>query len=241
MSSKNFKRGYPVAVLIALERNQAVLWKIFSDAAKQETIISIDDGKADNKALYSFFESIVNALRPTLKEGVKSIIIASPPRSGYEINLLSHMRAHHSWLIQGTNKASISTINGQATTPTQIATLTSTSAFKALISETTTQETDNIMEILEKRLNTSNNLVLFSLEDSEKAIFSNLPNEKEKPEYLLVTDNYLNDNRQKRRLQRLLQIAANKEVKTRVVNAESPAGIRLNQLGGIVCLSKISQ
>jgi stalled ribosome rescue protein Dom34 len=87
---KNYKRGYPVAILISLEQNQAVIWKIFSHAAKQEPTISIDDGKADTKALYNFFESIVNALRPTLKEGVKSIIIASPPRTGYGLNLLSH-------------------------------------------------------------------------------------------------------------------------------------------------------
>jgi hypothetical protein len=35
-----------------------------------------------------------------------------------------------------------------------------------------------------------------------------------------------------------MQIAANKKVRTRVVDAESPAGKRLGQLGGIVCLAK---
>ncbi len=59
-----------------------------------------------------------------------------------------------------------------------------------------------------------------------------------KPEYLLVTDKYLSDNREKNRLHRLMQIAKNRKVKTRIVNVESPAGLRLTQLGGIVCIAK---
>jgi stalled ribosome rescue protein Dom34 len=35
-----------------------------------------------------------------------------------------------------------------------------------------------------------------------------------------------------------MQIAQNKKVKTRVIDAESNAGKRLTQLGGIVCLAK---
>ena len=239
--TKGYKRGYPVAILISLEQSQAVIWQIFSHAAKQEPTISIDDGKADTKALYNFFESIVNALRPTLKEGVKSIIIASPPRTGYGINLLSHIRAHHAWLMQGANKASISEIAGLASTPTQIANLTSTAAFKQLINTTTAQETENLIEILEKRLNTADHLVLFSLQEAENLILNEQSTGKPKPENLMLTDNYLNASRQKYRLQRLMQIAANKQVKTRIVNGESPAGIRLNQLGGLVCLAKTSQ
>ena len=61
---------------------------------------------------------------------------------------------------------------------------------------------------------------------------------KPKPEYLLLTDDYLSSSRQKNRVQRLMQIAANRGVKTRVINAESTAGKRLTQLGGIVCLAK---
>ena len=94
------------------------------------------------------------------------------------------------------------------------------------------------MEILEKRLNTADHLVLFSLQEAENLILNEQSTGKPKPEYLMLTDNYLNASRQKYRLQRLIQIAANKQVKTRIVNGESPAGIRLNQLGGLVCLAK---
>jgi stalled ribosome rescue protein Dom34 len=116
--------------------------------------------------------------------------------------------------------------------------LTKTAAFKQLISETTAQETENLLEILEKRLSEADNLVLFSLEEAENLILTPQQAGKPKPEYLLLTDNYLSGSRRKNRVQRLLQIAKNKGVKTRVINAESTAGKRLTQLGGLVCLAK---
>jgi stalled ribosome rescue protein Dom34 len=236
---KAYKRGYPVAVLIGIEENQATLWKIFSQAAKQEKTITLNGTRTDQKNLYRFHESIIDTLRPTLKEGIRSIIIASQTKTSYTQELLNHTKAHHSWLIQGPNKATFSEITGSATTPTQIANLTKTPAFKQLITQTTAQETENLIEILEKRLNTTDNLVSFSLEEAENLIFSTQATGKPKPEYLLLTDNYLAKSRQKNRLHRLMQLAANRNVKTRIVNSESTAGIRLNQLGGLVCLAKI--
>ena len=238
MKPKGYKRGYPVAIIAGLEQNQVVLWKIFSHVAKHETTINLEN-RNDTKTLYNFHESIINALRPTLKEGVRSIIIAAPAKTNYSQEFLTHIKAHHTWLLQGPNKASFSEITALASTPTQVANLTSTSAFKQLINETTAQETENLMEILEKRLNTADNLVLFSLEEAENLILSRQTPGKPKPEYLLLTDSYLSGSRQKNRLHRLMQIAQNKQVKTRIVNSESPAGIRLNQLGGLVCLLKL--
>jgi stalled ribosome rescue protein Dom34 len=80
--------------------------------------------------------------------------------------------------------------------------------------------------------------VFFSLEEAENLILKRYKPGRPKPEYLLLTDKYLADTHQKNRLHRLMQIAANKQVKTRIVNAESPAGLRLTQLGGIVCIAK---
>ena len=128
--------------------------------------------------------------------------------------------------------------NGFSQLPTQVAALTKTAAFKQLISETTAQETENLLEILEKRLNAADNMVLFSLQEAENLILEPQAEGKPKPEYLMLTDEYLSKSRQKYRVQRLMQIAANKGVKTRVINAESTAGKRLTQLGGIVCLAK---
>lgn len=241
MSPKAYRRGYPVAILVGIEQTQAVLWKIFSHVAKQEASISLNGSRADSKALYSFHEAIVNALRPTLKEGVRSIIIASPQKTNYGQEFLSHLRGHHAWLFSGTNKATINEITGSAVTPTQVENLTSTQTFKELITQTTTQETENLRELLEKRLNTADQFVLFSLEEAENAVYSPEIVGKPTPEYLLLTNNYLAGNRRRNRVHRLMQIAQNKKIKTRIVSEESPAGVRLNQLGGLVCLLKTQQ
>lgn len=239
-TKKAYKRGYAVAILAGLEKTHAALWKVFSKVVKPEKTLTIVGTRNNPKALYNFHESIINALRPTLKEGVRSIILVSPARTNYAQEFIDHVREHHTWLIQGTNKAAFSEITGSASTLSQVAALTRTKAFRQLICETTAEETENLIEILEKRLNASekNNLVLFSLEEAEALILNQHKTSRPKPEYLLLTDKYLADNRKKNRLHRLMQIATNRKVKTRIVNAESPAGVRLTQLGGIVCIAK---
>jgi stalled ribosome rescue protein Dom34 len=239
-TKKAYKRGYAVAILAGLEKTHAALWKVFSKVVKPEKTLTIVGTRNNPKALYNFHESIINALRPTLKEGVRSIILVSPARTNYAQEFIDHVREHHTWLIQGTNKAAFSEITGSASTLSQVAALTRTKAFRQLICETTAEETENLIEILEKRLNASekNNLVLFSLEEAEALILNQQNTSRPKPEYLLLTDKYLADNRKKNRLHRLMQIATNRKVKTRIVNAESPAGVRLTQLGGIVCIAK---
>jgi stalled ribosome rescue protein Dom34 len=239
MKPKNYKRGYPVAVLVGIELNHAAMWHIFSQVAKQQQTIPLNGDRKDTKALYSFHETIINALRPVLKEGVRSIIVASPPRTNFAQDFLSHIKAHHSWLLQGTNKASISQITGSASSPTQVAALTKTGGFKQLIQENAAEETENLLEILEKRLSKTDNLVLFSLQEAETLILNPQAPGKPQPEYLMLTDDYLASSRQKNRVNRLMMIAAKNGVKTRVIDAESNAGSRITQLGGIVCLAKL--
>ena len=239
MSPKVYRRGYIVAILVGIESEHAALWQVFSQVAKHQQTIPLNGGRSDPKAVYNFHESIVNALRPTLKEGVRSIIVASPAKTSYAQEFLNHIKAHHSWLLQGPNRATFSTITGSASTPPQVAALTKTVVFKQLIQETASEETENLLEILEKRLSKADNLVFFSVEEAENMILGTQVVGKPKPEYLLLTDNYLSSSRQKNRVHRLLQIAKNRSVKTRIINAESTAGLRLTQLGGLVCLAKI--
>ena len=239
MKPKNYRRGYPVAALIGVEQDHAAIWHIFSQVAKQQQTVPISGDRKDQKSLYSFYEAIVNALRPVLKEGVRSIIVASPPRTNYAQEFLNHIKAHHAWLLQGTNKASFSQIIGSASTPSQVSALTKALAFKQLIQENAAEETENLLEILEKRLSKTDNLVFFSLQEAENIILNQQAPGKPQPDYLLLTNDYLTGNRQKNRLNGLMQIAAKNGVKTRVIDAESNAGIRLTQLGGIVCLAKL--
>ena len=41
MKPKNYKRGYPVAVLVGIEQDHAALWQIFSQVAKQQQTIPL--------------------------------------------------------------------------------------------------------------------------------------------------------------------------------------------------------
>jgi stalled ribosome rescue protein Dom34 len=236
--SRSYRRGYPVALLVGIGANQAVLWKVFSHVVKPERTVSLAGTRSDAKALYNFHEAIVNAIRPTIREGTKSIIVASPPRTSFTSELLSHIQSHHSWLTQGGERATFAEIVGSATTPHEVTVLTRTPEFRSIVGETTTQETENLLELLEKNLNATSPepLVLYSLEEIEDKILGTWLPGKPKPDYLMLADTYLSGTRQRGRLQRLIQVAANRKVKSRIVKADSPAGKRLLQLGGMVCI-----
>ncbi|MGD6852794.1 MAG: hypothetical protein ACQCN6_12115 [Candidatus Bathyarchaeia archaeon] len=237
MKPKSYRRGYPVAILIGTEADHASIWQIYSQVAKPQQTIPLPSGRRDQKAVYNFHETIINSLRPILKEGVRSIVIASPPRTAYADDLKCHIVAHHNWLLSGQNRATISLMAGSASSPSQVVALTQKTEFKTLIQENAQQETEDILQILEKRLTTTE-LVHFSLQEAENLILTTQPPGKPQPEYLLLTNTYLASSRQKNRVHRLMQIAQNKQVKNRVIDAESNAGARLTQFGGIVCLTK---
>jgi stalled ribosome rescue protein Dom34 len=237
---RSYKRGYPVAVLIGFEDDRAVLWRVFSNVVKPEKTLWLDETREDPRALYNFHESIINALRPTLKEGVRSAILASAPRTNHAQQFIKHIREHHAWLTQGPNKATFSETAGSASNLSEVAALTRTPQFRELISDTTSQETEHLVDTLERRLNASDQdtVVLYSLKETEDLIFNTGKPGRPKPEYLLLTNKYLSESREKNRIHRLLQIASNKNIKTRTVDAESPAGKRLTQLGGLVCFAQ---
>jgi len=238
---KRYRRGYPVAILAGIEEDSAVIWKVYSNVAKPEVTINFNGIRKNPKDAYNFYESIVNSLRPTLREGVRSIILVSTPRNNYHQELINHIRQHHRWLTDGPNKAAFSKITGFAGSSHQIIELTRNPIFQKSIKETTNEETENLIEILEKCINTTDNtnLVLFSLQEVEKLILKRQKPCGPTPVYLMLTNSYLADNPQKNRLHRLLQIASNKKVKTRIINAESAAGKRLTQLGGLLCLAQL--
>lgn len=238
---RGYRRGYPVAILAGLEDDRAVLWKVFSNVVKPEKTLRLDGTRNDPKTVYNFHESIVNALRSTLKEGVRSIILASPTRTDYAQRFIDHIRGHHAWLVQGPNKAIFSEATGSAGTQSEVAELTKTPMFHQLMSDTTSEETENLIDMLEKRLNTSNHdtVVLYSLKETEDLIIGPQKPGRPKLEYLMLTDKYLSDSCEKHRIQRLMQIAINRNVKTRIVDAESSAGLRLTQLGGMVCFAQL--
>ncbi len=242
MSLKSkYRRGYAVAVLIGFEEKTAALWRIYSKVVKPEATITFNGNRNSTKDMYNFYELIVNALRPILKEGIRSIILVSPPRTTYTQSFREHIKSHHAWLTQGTNKVTFGEITSSALTISDVATLTKHPLFKELIQNATFEETENLLDILEANLsNTSGDKsVLYSLKEIEFSILYS-QDSRVKPEFLLLTNKYLAQVRQKSRIQKLMQIAINKKIQTRVIDADSPAGKRLTQFGGMVCLTKIT-
>jgi stalled ribosome rescue protein Dom34 len=233
---KGYKRGYPVALLVGFEDDHTVLWQVFSQVVKLHLTLKLDGKRTDERALYNFHESVVDALRPALKEGVRSIVITAPMKTTYATDFLDHVRKHHAYLIQSKsqNRATFAELVGSADQPHKVAEMVKTKEFRELIAETTSGEADQIVDTLEKHLYSSSSIVLFSLKEIEEVVY-----DREKPdvfrmEHLMLTDKFLADNKDKNRVHRLLQVSRNKGVKTIIVNAETSAGKRISQFGGIV-------
>jgi stalled ribosome rescue protein Dom34 len=242
---RRYRRGYPVAVLVGFEADHAMLWRIFSRVAKPSLKVELAGKRTDEKMLYNFHEQVVDALKPVLKEGVKSIVVAASAKSTYAADFLEHVRKHHRYLIQSknANRANFAELVGSADNRVKVAELVKTKQFTKIIAEATSEEADRIVNVLEKHLYRSgeSTAVLYSLKEIEDTIYDRNKKDDFVNAYLLLTDQYLAGSKSKNRIHRLLQISQNKKVKTRIVNAETTAGNRISQFGGIVFFSTLTK
>jgi len=237
---RHHKRGYPLAVLVGLEERRAVLWRVFSEIAKLDSIVEREQGKT----LYDFYESIVNALRPMFKEGVRSTVVAAPARTNYAKDFLNHIRKHHAWLVrEGPNAAAFGELVGSAGQPHEVHELVRTKQFREVVGETRSRDADSIAVVLERSLNLGDSgaTVLYSLEEIEGLVYGRQGQSNLTPEHVVLTDRYFAEIKNKGRIQRLLQISKNKGIKTTIVNAETGPGLRLSQLGGLVCFANSNE
>lgn len=220
------RRGYPLAILVGLDGSQAALWSVFSESVKPGERVQEDDE-------YNFYESIVDALRPSMKQGIKSILIAAPDEKDYQ-GFLNHIRRHQSWLIDGmgTNTITLERLPKPAMEPHQVRELVRKRGFREKLSEVYRGDIKQVMNVLERHLNNPDEIetLLFTLGEVENAVYR----DNGSPDYILVTEDFLSKHR--RRTQRLLQIAANKDVKTRIITDGTPAASRIAQFGGLVCM-----
>lgn len=238
---KGYRRGHLIALLVGFEDDCAVLWQIFRYVIKRKLTLELCGKRNDSKVLYNFHESVVDALRPLLKEGVRSIVVAAPMKTTYAADFLKHVQKHHSYLIQSKslNRATFSEVVGSADRSYKVAELVKTKEFSKIITTTTSEESNHIVRTLDKHLYSINSdaVVLYSLKEIEDFIYDQGRHSVFRTQYLMLTDKYLSDSKSKNRIHRLLQISKNRKVKTRVFNAETPAGKRINQFGGIVFLA----
>ena len=242
---KHIKRGHPIAILIGIHDNDAVFWRVFSEAIRLHSVIKRGRKRRNqNKQhLYHFHEEIVNILRPIIKEGIRSIILLSPPKEKYSDELLNHINKHHSWLLKkGENKVVFSKIiANQAKTQKDVYYLKSLEHFKEIVDDTSNQEGLLILEELTEIINKNEKFskILYTWREIDYELrhikrTSNLP----KPNYIILTEEYLNNPKNRKKTHRILQIAKNLEIKTKIVSQESEAGAIVEGFGGLVCYFK---
>jgi stalled ribosome rescue protein Dom34 len=240
---KRVKRGHPVALIVGIHDDRAIFWRVFSESVRQDVIIKRNRKRKyqDDKQLYHFHEDIVNKLRPFVKEGIKSLLIVSPPKNAYSKEFLSHINKHHSWMLKkGENKAIFTEISGSANTLKEVLYLVRQDNFKEVVEETSNQETMLILEDLNEVINTSDSKILYTLKEIEKEIDKKWKEYEDKPYYIIITDEYLGTPKYRNRAHRILQIARNHGIKTKVVDVETETGITVKGYGGLICFTKKS-
>lgn len=240
------KRGYPVAVLVALEERAVHLWDVFSERTKPYRTLRLGRHRHEPKRLYKFHEAVVDLLRPRVHEGLKSVILATPPNADYAGAFRDHLEKHHRWLVQrkARQRVALGEVEGHARDQEEVDLLVASPAFQEVVEATTAREGDRLLSKLDRLLQDPeldperDVLVLFTLREVERVIYRRWDANTLRPAYLLVTDEYLESHPRKGRVYRVMQVARNKGVKTRVLEVETDPGQRLQSMNGIACFSE---
>ncbi len=227
--SRSRRRGYPVAVLIGLENKKAIIWNIYSRSIKPDTTIPRENNQ------YNYYEAIIDNLRPKAKQGVKTVVVASPEVKQYDEFYL-HIEKHQRWLIAGyeLNRVTLTYIEGSATDIDAVMLLVEESGLKRTIDQASREDIKRVMNVLEKRLGTPEGIdtLRFTLSEVEDEVYEPTGS----AEYVLLTTDFQYNHRH--RTQRLLQIAQNNGIKAMIVEAETSMGARLTQFGGLICMTR---
>jgi stalled ribosome rescue protein Dom34 len=232
---RGYRRGYPIAVLVGFDRGRAVLWRVFSQVVKSHTTVQAPRG--GKRELYNFHEAVVDALRPILKEGVGSVVLAAPARTSYVKEFRDHVAKHQPWMTRGSGSATFTDIVGSADTQEEVSSLVRSGEVQKAIGTSAEGEADRIKSLLESRLaRDDESPILYSLYEIEGAIFDQRVTGGPVPEQLILTDSFLVSHR--RRVQRLMDASRSRGVRAYVVGVKTVAGQRVEQLGGMVLLTK---
>lgn len=223
------RRGYPVAVMVGLENKKAMFWSVYSNSVKQGPVKVWTDNE------YNFFEGMVDELRPSIKQGVKTVLLASDDKKKYD-GFMGHIQKHQGWMLKGyeLNRVSFQFLEGSAKDIDSVTELVNASGFKDSIREAGEGDMQLVIGVLEKRLASRDGIetLRFSLDEIEDVVYTKID-----AEYILVSQKFQQQHR--RRVQRLLQVAENNGVKTRIIPPDSKYISRVAQFGGMICLLRI--
>ena len=141
---------------------------------------------------------------------------------------------------KGENTVIFTEITGAANTQGDVFALVRQDYFKDMVEDASNQEAMLILDDLDELINKSNKYskILYTLKEIEKEIDKKWKENEIKPNYIIITDEYLENPQKKRKAHRILQIAKHHGIRTKVVNVESVAGIKVKNFGGLICFTK---
>jgi stalled ribosome rescue protein Dom34 len=244
---KKSKRGFLMALLIGFDEKDIHAWKVYSHSIRHHRTIKFARKwkYLDDKQKYKAFEELVDLIRIVVREGLNSILLACSHNENYSKLFLEHVHKHHRWLVRskGINPVSFGKIDGLANTWEEAKDLISREKPLEVIQETTLKEINQLVDYMNKVINIGdpNNLMIYDLKTIEDFIYEGGKRDTsvaQKLDFFVITENFINNHRNRNRVYRLIQIAKNKGVKTRIISEENPAVERFNQFGGILALKK---
>jgi stalled ribosome rescue protein Dom34 len=242
---KKQKRGFLVALLIGFEEKKVHIWKVYSHSLRAHKDLRMFRKwkYMDTKQIYNLLEDVVNLIRPVIKEGVRSILLACEEKKDYSSIFLNHVNKHHHWLVKGYNRVSFGKIIGLANSLESAGDLVSQERASEIVEETISEEYDYLVKRLDKLINSGDpdDLLLYNLEDIEKIIYLGGKKDKsvaEKLDLVIISEKYIKNQKNKNRIHRLIQISMNKGIKTKTISKENPIVDRFDQLGGIIAFKK---
>ena len=218
------RRGYPTAILIGLDNQSANIWLVYSESLKQgKTITKIGN---DEKPAYKHYEEIVEAIRTLLPEGFNQLLIASTEKYTRKSGFIEYINRSHNWL---TKKLTVKLLDKKAVTKMDVLQLVKMNIIQESVAEAAIESNENVMERLEKALNSGD--VLFTVEELSYAL-----RDEAMPEFILVTEKFDNSWRGNRRYQSMIQRVKNMKATFTIIKHDTPANVRLEQLGGFICV-----
>ena len=218
------RRGYPTAILIGLDPRTANIWLVYSESIKQGKIITKTGD--DEKSTYRHNEKIVEAIRSLSPEGFNQIIIASADRTRHASNLREHFTRSHSWLMK---RFTVKELPEKALTSTDVIQRVKNHRIQDSLDEAIGETSGKIMERVEKALNSG--YVLYTSQELSATLYAD-----KVPELVLITDKFDTANRSNRKFQSIIQKSKNLGATVTIVKINTPAGTRLEQLGGFICV-----
>jgi stalled ribosome rescue protein Dom34 len=218
------RRGYPTAILIGLNNQTANIWLIYSESLKQHKTITKNGD--DEKSTYKHNEEIVEVLRTLLPEGFNQLIIASAEKYKRKSGLMEYLNRSHGWL---TKRLIIKELDEKAMTRMDVVQLIKQNKLQESVNEASGETSNMIMMMLEKALN--DGYIIYTLRELAGILAS-----EKTPELVLITESFDVANRSSRLYQSTIQKARNLRATVSIMKLDTPAGARLNQLGGFVCV-----